>query len=73
MEGAAAFDNILTSQNREKVAEVLKKYKDESLIWPKEKSRDAATLVPLVSVDGEPSVVFTVRSSQLSRHRQQVR
>lgn len=64
---------ILSNQNRERVTELLKWNKNDSRVWPKEKSRDAATLVPLVSVGGEASVLFTVRSGQLSRHRNQVR
>ena len=67
------WSELLSNQNREKVADVLKWNENNSDIWPKNKSRDAATLVPLVSVGGEPSVVFTVRSGRLSRHRNQVR
>ena len=35
--------------------------------------RQAAVLVPLLIADGEPSVLFTIRSTNLSRHRGQVR
>lgn len=34
--------------------------------------RQAAVLVPLLVVNGEPSVLFTIRSVNLSRHRGQV-
>lgn len=35
--------------------------------------RHAAVLVPLLIANGEPSVLFTIRSTNLSRHRGQVR
>ena len=35
--------------------------------------RQAAVLVPLLIANGEPSVLFTIRSTNLSRHRGQVR
>ncbi len=42
--------------------------------WPEEADRKcAAVLVPLVTVGGEPSVLFTLRSRELSHHRNQVR
>lgn len=69
MDAAAIFSD----QNREKVTEALKGNQEDSGLWPTENSRDAAILVPLVSVEGDASVLFTVRSAQLSRHRNQVR
>ena len=39
----------------------------------KPKVSKAAVLVPLCTVQGEPSVLFTLRSSQLTKHRGEVR
>lgn len=41
--------------------------------WPEPGNQSAAVLVPIMAVDGVPSVLFTLRSRDLSRHRNQVR
>ena len=69
---------LLTEENRQRVVERLEKLRkrqdEEAEVWPPgEGSRHAAVLIPMVMVEGEPSVLFTVRSQQLSNHRNQVR
>ncbi|RKP26241.1 NUDIX hydrolase domain-like protein, partial [Syncephalis pseudoplumigaleata] len=38
----------------------------------KQPVRDAAVLVPLCTVDGQPSVLFTLRSAELNSHRGEI-
>ena len=65
---------VLGEENWQRVKRKLKKRESELEEWPsKQGVRDAAVLIPMVMVDGQPSVLFTVRSQQVSRHRQQVR
>lgn len=66
---------VLKEENRKRVIEQLKSNEDvEGGSWPREGGlRDSAVLIPLLKVDGEPSVLFTVRARNLSRHRNQVR
>jgi 8-oxo-dGTP pyrophosphatase MutT (NUDIX family) len=42
------------------------------VVLPSEGKSPAAVLVPLLDVDGEPHVLYTRRSRQLTRHRGQV-
>ncbi len=67
------WNGVLADENRRKVSEKLKKRQTEIEQWPRDGSRDAAVLIPMVMVEGEPSVLFTVRSQHLSSHRNQVR
>lgn len=64
---------VLGEENKRRVRESLKC--DDNEEWPRSGPglRDSAVLVPLLTVDGEPSVLFTVRARHLSRHRNQVR
>ena len=65
---------VLEEENRRRVIERLKSNEDDAKgSWPREGMRDSAVLVPLLKVDGEPSVLFQVRARNLSRHRNQVR
>ena len=65
---------VLEDENRRRVIEQLKSNGDETdESWPREGKRDSAVLVPLLKVNGEPSVLFQVRARNLSRHRNQVR
>ena len=67
------WGEVFSEENKQRVLEELKKRHHEEE-WPnKERSRDAAVLVPMVTVEGEPSILFTVRSQHVSRHRQLVR
>ena len=67
-------EKLIEGENKHRVTEALKKLQGSSVKqWPKEKSRDSAVLVPMVTVNDEPSVLFTVRSRLVSRHRNQVR
>lgn len=65
---------ILEEENKARVISNLRGGESEVGAWPssKESGHDAAVLVPMVIVDGEPSVLFTVRSQHISRHRQLV-
>ena len=64
--------SILEDANRERVARELKA-RPSVTQWPIEGSKSSAVLVPLVKVQDDPCVLFTVRSHFLSRHRNQVR
>ena len=65
---------VLEEENRRRVIEHLKDNEDGTDgAWPREGLRESAVLIPLLKVDDEPSVLFTVRARHLSRHRNQVR
>ena len=66
------WGSLLSEENKQRVKKKLKR-NNETGEWPRENSSDSAVMVPLISVEGEPSVLFTLRSAQLSRHRNQVR
>lgn len=71
---AMDYGCVLEEENRKRVIERLKSNEDGTGgSWPREGLRDSAVLVPLLKVDGEPSVLFQVRARNLSRHRNQVR
>ena len=65
------YDCVLGEENKRRVQEILKS--DDHEEWPRSESRDSAVLVPLLTVNDVPSVLFTVRARHLSRHRNQVR
>ena len=77
MEEDAVWRKVLADENKRRVVTELKERKIgvDGEEWPVSKggTRDAAVLVPLVMAEGQPSVLFTVRSQHVSRHRQQVR
>ena len=68
---------VLSEENKKRVQESLKHNRDQdsNSPWPREGAgmRDSAVLIPLLTVDGEPSILFTLRARDLSRHRNQVR
>jgi len=68
--------DVLGEENKRRVVSELVK-RDPQVEWPKfdskGSSREAAVLVPMVTVEGVPSILFTVRSQHISRHRQLVR
>lgn len=66
------WGSLLSEESKQRVKKKLKRNNDTGE-WPRENSSDSAVMVPLISVEGEPSVLFTLRSAQLSRHRNQVR
>lgn len=72
---ANLWREVFSEENKERVVSTLKKRDFQLDEWPStiQGVRDAAVLVPMVIVDGQPSVLFTVRSQHVSRHRQQVR
>ena len=63
------FLALLGRSNREVVTSLLR---PGSIEWPT-KGKHASVLVPLHFHKEQPSVLFTVRSSNLNRHRSQVR
>lgn len=76
MEGGELWTKVLSDDNKQRVVSKLKKRECKDVgEWPssEQDARDAAVLVPMVIVEGEPSVLFTVRSQHVSRHRQLVR
>ena len=67
------WNKILTEENKQRVISSLEKKEEGSEEWPLASLRQSAVLVPLVLVDRTPSILFTVRSHHVSRHRNQVR
>ena len=70
------LDNIFSDSNRQRVQEHLdtvKPVRTLAMMGVKEPVRVSAVLVPLCVVAGEPSVLFTLRSSSLKKHRGEVR
>jgi hypothetical protein len=70
-------ENVLSDKNKRRVQETLKSLK-EVLKFPrnwegKPPSPQACVLIPFCTVNGEPSVLFTLRSTDLIDHRGEVR
>ena len=65
-----ALTSILDRCNRDRVASILGATPQK---WTNEGEGSAAVLVPLVTAEEGPSVLFTLRSRHMSRHRNQVR
>ena len=69
-------ENVFSEENRRRVQEKLFKTKPVREVppWAKSKKmKKAAVLIPICTVDDQPSVLFTVRSSDLSHHKGEVR
>ena len=69
-------ENVFSEENRRRVQEKLFKTKPVREVppWAKgKKMKKAAVLIPICAVDDQPSVLFTVRSSDLSHHKGEVR
>lgn len=62
--------SVLDRCNRDRVASNLGATPQK---WASEGEGSAAVLVPLVTAEEGPSVLFTLRSRHMSRHRNQVR
>ena len=67
------WSKILADENKQRVVDKLKRREERVCEWPSNRGRDSAVLIPMVTTAGEPSVLFTLRSQQLTRHRNQVR
>lgn len=67
------YDCVLGEKNKRRVQEILKSDEQEKRPRSEPGFRDSAVLVPLLTVNDVPSVLFTVRARHLSRHRNQVR
>merc|ERR1711872_102926 len=68
-----ALNNVLSETNKSRVQQALKRLPASYV--PREdaaKARRSAVLIPLCLVDGEPSVLFTLRTRQLAKHRGEV-
>ncbi len=71
-----SFDTVLSDSNKGRVQEKLVGLHPERTVpaWAKKRvMRKAAVLVPLCRINGEPSVLFTLRSTDLSHHKGEVR
>jgi len=64
--------NVLNHRNRDRLADELRAAPQA---WSRKgnNSNNAAVLVPLFTSECGPSILFTLRSNQMSRHRNQVR
>ena len=70
------IDDVFSNDNKNRVQEKLLKTKPvrELPTWAKGREmKKAAVLVPICTIDGQPSVLFTVRSSDLTHHKCEVR
>lgn len=67
------WKEVLAEKNKQRVVTRLREKQDDDEEWPSKDVRQAAVLVPLVFSEGSPSILFTVRSQLISRHRNQVR
>jgi hypothetical protein len=68
------FENILCEENRVRTQNKLKKYEQPMVrkIHVQDNHREAAVLIPLCTVNGEPSLLFMVRSNLIPAHRGEV-
>ncbi|XP_076472414.1 mitochondrial coenzyme A diphosphatase NUDT8-like [Babylonia areolata] len=69
------FENLFSDTNRQRVIDHLdtvKPARSSEMMGVKTAGKTSAVLVPLCMVDGEPSVLFTLRSSSLRSHRGEV-
>lgn len=64
-----SFQCVLSACNRAAVAAML----IPATTKVPQEGKHASVLVPLHVYEGKPSVLFTIRSNQLTRHRNQVR
>ena len=69
-------ENVFSERNKHRVQQKLLTTNPvrEVPAWAKGREmKKAAVLVPICTVNGEPSVLFTVRSSDLTHHKGEVR
>jgi hypothetical protein len=68
------FENILSKENRLRTQNMLKKCEQPVItkLLLNEHSKKAAVLVPLCTVNGEPSLLFMLRSNLIPAHRGEV-
>ncbi|XP_048729331.1 mitochondrial coenzyme A diphosphatase NUDT8-like isoform X2 [Ostrea edulis] len=68
------FGNILSNENRVRIQNKLQKYEQPVIrkVAVSDNHKKAAVLVPLCTVNGEPSLLFMVRSNLIPAHRGEV-
>lgn len=70
------LDNIFSEANKQAVQENLDKVqsiRNIETVHLKRKFKLSAVLIPLCMINGEPSILFTLRSTSLRNHRGEVR
>ena len=69
------LENILSEENRVRVQSTLQKYEMPTIrkVTVSEDHKKVAVLVPLCTVNGEPSLLFMVRSNLIPAHRGVIR
>ena len=69
-----SFAALFSSSNKERCVAAMAKCKPlRAIPWEKKAIRKSAVLVPLCIVNDEPSMLFTLRSNELTKHKGQVR
>ncbi|XP_062575793.1 mitochondrial coenzyme A diphosphatase NUDT8-like isoform X2 [Saccostrea cucullata] len=75
-EGKVTFENLLSEENKRRLQNKLQNNLNEKSVIRKETVSDnhkkAAVLVPLCTVNGQPSLLFMVRSNLIPTHRGEV-
>ncbi|KAL3862496.1 hypothetical protein ACJMK2_008456 [Sinanodonta woodiana] len=66
------LNNIFSESNKIRVQQNLNSVKAVRMAPFRQDERKAAVLIPMCTVDGQPSLLFMVRSSQLRNHRGEI-
>lgn len=66
------LNSVFSETNKSRVQHVLSRLPTSYIPREDARTRRSAVLIPLCLVDGEPSVLFTVRSRQMSKHAGEV-
>lgn len=67
-----ALQNVLSNENKAKTIARIAEYKEQNIVSAN-LPKTAGVLVALCVVDNEPSLLLTVRSSNMRNHRGEVR
>ncbi|XP_061197237.1 mitochondrial coenzyme A diphosphatase NUDT8-like isoform X2 [Saccostrea echinata] len=75
-ESKVTFENILSEENKRRIQDKLQNNVNEQSVIRKvtvsDNHKKSAVLVPLCTVNGEPSILFMVRSNLIPSHRGEV-